>query len=209
MFTTRATRTRSLPASTGLAVGVAGIALLLGGCAAGGSADGPSAGEGPGGNSTTPVDRPVPLTGSWLLVSGTDEAGAFWPGADGTEENPVTLNLGDDGGLGGVASCNTYGLGGEVEESDQQPLPMMSGDIDISDVFSTMMYCDEPIMDVENRYLEALRNVDLAERDDSTLVLSSDDHELIFEVAPEGAGEVGIDGGTVDGTDSGTGDGTE
>ena len=109
------------------------------------------------------------VAGTWVLASGT--------GPDGAVEVPpdarVDLRF-DDGQVGGVAACNSYG--GEVA---------IDGDtITVGALSQTEMACDEPRMAAESAYLAALGRVATVARDGDTLTLTGPDVELVFELEP-------------------------
>lgn len=69
------------------------------------------------------------------------------PAAAGVE---TTLVFGEANGIGGNGGCNVYG--GSVSFGDD-------GEIEISEVFSTMMACEDPKLGQEQAYFAALETV--------------------------------------------------
>jgi heat shock protein HslJ len=138
------------------------IVLLLAACA--------RFGPGAGGSATPlPSDRPLDLTGAWVLQRGN--------GPDGTIQVPdgyrVTLTF--EGNEVGGQACNHYG--GTYELTDE-------GRISFSAMSMTEMACEEPMMTVEAAYHAALAAVDQATRDDDELTLRGDGVELVFALVP-------------------------
>ncbi|WP_196259857.1 META domain-containing protein [Pelagibacterium limicola] len=98
---------------------------------------------------------------SWRLVALGDSAVS-----DGVT---TTLNI-DEGAVGGEGGCNVYG--GSLALTGQ------SG-IAITEVFSTMMACDDPAMEQERAFFEALSAATRYVLEDGTLtLLDADDREL-------------------------------
>ena len=133
-------------------------ALVLSGCAASATASG---------DDDTGSDIDTDTT--WVLVGGTDAAGSL-----PVEAGDVTLAIGD-GGIGGEV-CNAYG--GDLLGSAGSTAP---GEISISEVFSTQMWCEaDGLMDLETRYLAALQSATEAQVSGSILHLNGDDVRLRF-----------------------------
>ena len=108
--------------------------------------------------------------GTWMLVSASDANGPL-----PVDAGPVTLVI-DDGSVGGEV-CNAYGgtVTGTVGRTS-------AGEITISEVFSTMMWCEaDGPMDLENRYFRALESATKAQLIEGSLVLAGDDVRLRFE----------------------------
>ncbi|GGA41340.1 META domain-containing protein [Pelagibacterium lentulum] len=116
------------------------------------------------GNSSHAESTAADLAGtSWML---TELEGM--PGAEGVD---TTLTFHEDGGLGGNGGCNSYG--GSVSFED-------ANGIDISEVFSTMMACEEPKMGQEQHYFRALEAATNFTLDGDVLTLSDDvDNPLV------------------------------
>lgn len=111
------------------------------------------------GGPTDPLSRT-----SWDLVTIGGEA------VD--EEVSTTLNIGDDGSIGGNGGCNTYG--GSISFSGE------SG-IEISEVFSTMMACPDPAMAQERSYFDALGLAAQYRLEDDRLILLDGDGNAVAE----------------------------
>lgn len=107
------------------------------------------------------------VEGSWQLTSGT---------VDGTsipilETHPITISF-DGNEVSGTASCNSYG--GSFEKSGET--------ISFGNLAMTEMACHPPeTMEAESMFGEALGRVDTFDVDGSTLTLTADGVELIFE----------------------------
>lgn len=108
-----------------------------------------------------PADSPV---GDWLLVDGIKLVDDF----------PITMSISDTT-VGGRAACNSYG--GTV---------VVDGSAISFDEFSwTEMGCEQPVMEAERDFLEALLAVTEFASDDHRLTLSGPEGNLVFEpVAP-------------------------
>lgn len=76
----------------------------------------------------------------------------------------------DDGRMSGTSGCNRYGADYETSGSDFA----LTGPI-----MSTLMACEEPVMDLEQRYLRALESVSRLAQDNSTLNLMDEDSETL------------------------------
>lgn len=110
------------------------------------------------GNSGDGESAAADLVGTnWTL---TELEGA--PAAQGVR---TTLIFNDEGGLGGNGGCNSYGGSVSLEDANG---------IDISEVFSTMMACEEPKMGQEQRYFRALEAATNFTLDGDVLTLSDD-----------------------------------
>jgi heat shock protein HslJ len=166
-------------------------ALVLAGCATTGPADG--AGSGADADGGAGDAAPVELTGSWQLASGADGEGEFWP-AD--IDRPVTIEF-TDNGITGTAACNGYGT---IAKDAEQADPLRTGDVSLGDIASTKMACEPSVMTVETRYLGALAEVETAEMDSETLLLTGEGVSLTFEPMRASTQD---DGGA---GDTGTGD---
>ncbi|MFN4003026.1 META domain-containing protein, partial [Microcella sp.] len=116
------------------------------------------------------------LRGDWGLVTGEDAAGAFDLSVGG-----VTMIV-DGDAISGVAACNTYGgtVIGSVADVEQ-PLR-------VEQMFQTEMACvDDGVMQLEQRYLDALAAVTSARRVDAdTVRLSGPNVVLEFDLLVEG-----------------------
>ena len=104
------------------------------------------------------------LEGNWVLTSGSDAAGAI-------EVGDATVTLGFNETTGGTAACNGYTaqiIGGP-------------GTVSVRQITQTEMACvPASRMEIEQRYLAALGEVNRAEYEGSELVLTGPDVELRF-----------------------------
>lgn len=129
-------------------------AVLLAAC--GGTPD-------PGGG--TPSGDASP-EGDWVLLEGEAPGGTI----PVVEDSPITLTV-EDTDLSGTAACNSYG--GTADLDDQR--------FRLRDIQATEMACDPPeVMESEQSYLEALREVEAHERRGDELVLTGDGVRLAF-----------------------------
>lgn len=138
------------------------VVLLLAGCA--------RLSPGAGGPDTPEPSAAAPdVVGAWVLVEGTHDGAAI--------EVPngwrVTMNLSDDGEVGGQA-CNHYGGTYDLD----------GGRISFSAMSMTEMACEEPMMTIEAAYHAALAAVSTAERSGERLTLAGNGVELVFELLP-------------------------
>ncbi len=85
--------------------------------------------------------------------------------------NPVTLEIGEDGSIGGSAGCNSYFGSADFKAG---------GSLTISEVGSSEMYCTEG-MDVETAYLAALIKADACSLEGDTLTLTAGGGSLRLE----------------------------
>ena len=96
---------------------------------------------------------------------GTDLMGTSWTltqlnGAPAATGVTTTLNISADG-IGGNGGCNTYG----------GSLAFPDGKLDISQVMSTMMACEEPKMGQEQAFFRVLEAATAYSVDEGTLSL--------------------------------------
>ncbi|WP_108718257.1 META domain-containing protein [Miniimonas sp. S16] len=148
------TRRRSL-ATVSLAV-VLGASVLAA-CASGGSGSGGATAEA------------LSLEGSWTLVSGSGPDGEITP-VDGA---PITLMVDGEGAVSGKDGCNNIVSTVTVD-----------GDtVTFAPIASTMMACEQPIMDVATAYGSALGAVTTGDLDGEQLVLTGPDIELTYDQA--------------------------
>jgi putative lipoprotein len=85
-------------------------------------------------------------------------------------ETAATLQLGADGRASGKGGCNQYG----------GPYELAGASISFGALVSTKMACEQPAMDREGAYFEALAKVTHYElRNDAELVLLADDGNRI------------------------------
>ena len=82
------------------------------------------------------------VVGDWELQTGTLDGDPF-PIVEG---NRITMNLSDDGSVGGVAACNSYG-GTYVADAE---------DLIVSQLGATAMGCEPNVMDSESAFLSLL-----------------------------------------------------
>ncbi|WRS30275.1 META domain-containing protein [Actinomycetaceae bacterium MB13-C1-2] len=132
-------------------VAVFGVSMLTG------------CGESGGGETATPEN----ITGAWVLESATGPKGDVVIVEGTTPE----LTVEDEGAFHGTAGCNN--LFGTVRAEGDKLL--------FGPVASTMMACDEPIMDAEYAYVSALDVVTSGTISGDSLVLKGDDAELKFK----------------------------
>lgn len=129
-------------------------ASLLAGCSGSGST---------GEEAATPQN----IVGAWILESGSGPKGDVVI-ADGTAPG---LTVEDDGAFSATAGCNN--LFGTVREED--------GALVVGPVASTMMACDQAIMDSEYAYTNALDVITSGTISGDSLVLKGDGAELKFK----------------------------
>ena len=120
---------------------------------------------------TPPVDAGASLPGyHWQL---TDAKGADGKRIDGLfvrADSPVQLDFAD-GRVSVSNTCNRMS-GGYTLEADKLTFTPMA---------STMMACEDAVMDAENAFLQALESVTAGEVDGDTLTLTTLDGEtLVF-----------------------------
>jgi len=109
-----------------------------------------------------------PLQGTrWQLIH-IRELDALIP----IPESPITLMFDAEGGAGGSAGCNSYGTSYAVDGDS----------ITFEGAFSTMMACEQSIMDLELQYLAALSTATRYEIIDGQLRITfGEEQELVFE----------------------------
>jgi heat shock protein HslJ len=137
--------------------------LLLAGCA--------RLSPGGGGSDTPEPSAPASpdVVGAWVLVQGRHDGAAIEVPAGWR----VTMNLSDDGEVGGQA-CNHYGGTYDLD----------GGRISFSAMSMTEMACEEPMMTVEAAYHAALAAISTVERTGERLTLGGNGVELVFELLP-------------------------
>lgn len=136
---------------------LASTALLLGAC--GGANDTAE----PGGTAPPAASSPE---GDWVLVEGEAPGGPV-PVIEGS---PITLTI-EGTELSGTAACNSYGGTADLDDERFRP----------RDLHATEMACDPPeVMDSEQAYLEAFRDVESHQHRDDELVLDGDGVRLVF-----------------------------
>ncbi len=105
-------------------------------------------------------------------MTGGTLAGAPFPLVDG---HRITISFSDDGSMGGVAACNSYG-GTYVADGED----VIIGD----ELASTAMACGEPgVMDSEQAFLTALRGPLTYVRNGDVLTVEGTDVVLTFAAA--------------------------
>ena len=80
--------------------------------------------------------------GEWRLESYNFQNKIAYP----IDKNSITLNIHEDGKLGGNSGCNVYGGSHSKVE----------GELSISGIISTMMACEEPSMQFEQTFFRTL-----------------------------------------------------
>lgn len=86
-----------------------------------------------------------------------------------------TLNFGTENDIGGNGGCNVFG--GSVSFADD-------GTLDIENVFSTMMACEEPKMSQERAFFDALEAATDYTLADGQLTLSGEDGAVLAVLVP-------------------------
>jgi heat shock protein HslJ len=117
------------------------------------------------GASAQPAPLQVDARGDWILESGTVD-GAPFPLVEG---RPITMTVGG-ATISGTAACNGYF--GKLEVID--------GRVRLSELGSTAMACEEPVMASEAAFQVAMRRIETSTRDGDTLVLAGPGVELTF-----------------------------
>lgn len=116
------------------------------------------------------IGLPADLAGTAWLLTMLGET----PSADGVE---TTLIFGEgDPSLGGTGGCNSYGGSITFEED---------GSLSISDVFSTMMACEEPKMSQERAFFDALGTTTGYSIEGETLTLSDAEGDVVATLAAQ------------------------
>ncbi len=77
-------------------------------------------------------------------------------------ENEITMNIHEDGKLGGQSGCNVYGGSYSVDD----------GKLKIGDIISTMMACEEPSMKFEQTFFKTLEGATKFDVDDDKLTIT-------------------------------------
>lgn len=132
-----------------------------------------SGSDDPGTAEPTPAPGPgVPnpaVQGVWTFRSGHGPSGPVEPAAGGD----ITLEV-DGDEIRGSAGCNTFGGGVVIDGDTFDP-----GGLAVSEIG-----CPEPLVEPENRYLEALEAVETSAVTGKTLTLTGPDAELVFRRVP-------------------------
>ncbi len=123
--------------------------------------------------------------GSWILISG-ESAGRVIPMVD---SHHVRIKIGPDS-IGGTV-CNSFGA--------IEPFP---ADGSFPDIASTLMACEEPAMQSEAAFLDALSRYERAEIIDGNLVIRGQDTVLTFRPDPDAPADEPIDKPDGDGSNS-------
>ena len=85
--------------------------------------------------------------------------------ADPISKELITLNIDSEGKIGGLSGCNVDGGSYSFAE----------GKLQISEIFSTMMACEEPLMSFERTFYETLRSSDRFTLVDGVLTITDGD----------------------------------
>jgi len=116
------------------------------------------------------------LTGCGMLANADTLDGTSWTvtemgGTPLVEGSAITVQF-NDGQIGGSAGCNSYGGTYEITEEGVQ----------VSDLASTLMACtDEGIMEQEQRFLDAVQNIDSFNvSGDQLSITSADGTEIVL-----------------------------
>lgn len=118
------------------------------------------------------------MTSQNLPAGGAQLTGVRWqPAYIGAEAVPddagLHLEFSLDGSIKGNAGCNSFF--GSLEKSE-------SG-VKVGPLGSTRMACAEPIMDRENKFLDALQNTTIFEVNGDQLACLDADRKLLIELA--------------------------
>jgi len=125
------------------------------------------------------MEPDLPLAGSWRLVTLID--GGIAPSVIAGTQVTLQIDL-DTMTVNGNTGCNGYGGSIEVEGDTTAPLIPIT----IGPLISTLMACEESIMDQEAAVLGILGDAATASVDGSLLTISTADRRaLVFESAGE------------------------
>jgi heat shock protein HslJ len=103
----------------------------------------------------------------WRLVSFVEE-GSEIPVVEGST---VTLELAEDGQLGGSGGCNSYGAAYEIDGKT----------LKVEEVISTLMAClDDQVMEQESQYFAAIHSATGFEVSSDGLTISYEGGQLNF-----------------------------
>jgi heat shock protein HslJ len=111
------------------------------------------------------------LVGSWKLV----EYGPADATVPAVEDSDAGLTFNGDGTVSGSTGCN--GAGSEYTVDGDQ--------IEFAPFVSTLMACEDPIMEQESTFHEVLNGTAAYVIDGDTLTLSKDGTVLVFTAAEE------------------------
>jgi len=122
-----------------------------------------------GDGAVTEPSSSLSLDDAWVLVAAT---------VDGTtvaliDQYRVTMTIAGSE-INGTAACNGYGGVASIDD----------GGFAIGEVFSTMMACEPPVMEIESAFHSGLAAVTAAARAGDTLLLTGPNVELQFELVP-------------------------
>lgn len=112
------------------------------------------------------AQEPVSLTGAWTLQS-------FGPASAPTPavaDSQAGITFNDDGSVTGNSGCN--GFGGSYTVDGNQ--------ITFSEIVSTLMLCEEPLMQQEDTLHQVLNGTATYQIEGSTLTLSNNDLVLVY-----------------------------
>jgi len=112
------------------------------------------------------AQEPASLTGAWILKS-FGPASAPSPAVADSQAG-ITFN--EDGSVNGNSGCNGFG-GTYTVDGDQ---------ITFSEIVSTLILCDEPLMEQEETVHQVLTGTATYEIEGSTLTLTNNDLVLVF-----------------------------
>lgn len=109
-----------------------------------------------------------PLEGSaWNLT--------MLEGAEASQDVTTTLTFGQEDDIGGNGGCNVFG--GSVDFAQ-------SGAIDIFDVFSTLMACEDSRMRQERAFFDALESATRFTLENETLTLADETGTVLAVFVP-------------------------
>jgi heat shock protein HslJ len=110
--------------------------------------------------------QPASLTGAWTLISYGPAASP----APAVPDSQAGITFNEDGSVTGNSGCNGFG-GQYTVEGDQ---------ITFSEIVSTLMLCDEPLMGQEEAVHQVLTGTAGYQIEDSTLTITNNDMVLVF-----------------------------
>lgn len=110
------------------------------------------------------------IAGTWVLSSGQGPDGEISP--DGN--SLLDLDISPDGDAAGSGGCNRLHFNIDVKDN---------GEATLGPVTSTMMACEQPVMDNENAYTAALEQVSKVALEKQQLILSGDGTKLVYTPA--------------------------
>ena len=109
------------------------------------------------------------IVGSWQLI----EFGPSGSTMPAVEDSEAGLTFNEDGSVSGSTGCN--GAGSEYTVDGDQ--------IEFAPFVSTLMACEDPIMEQETTFHQVLNGTATYEIDGDTLTLSRDSMVLVFTAA--------------------------